>query len=232
MTNFCCFCLKKKLKKKKSEKKLRILIFGTLLAYNIDATRAAKWPAGCWWTEWECFWDCFFDLHDNLYAWAAYEDLLVSWWLCKACGEAIVGLELALFWVFLFQKITELAHSTDIKRRLPGENVTSRTSLFWPSKSFLFASAMRSQRRNVALQDNLTKCDASLECETQETNWLWPARRANCGSNECCTLLSFQTSTVLSFDAGLWPTNVARGCCASFKPVVFVLFWWKWPTVL
>ena len=106
----------------------------------------------------------------------------------------------ALHSLRMFQKRTELAQSTDMIKQLPDENVTS---LLWPCKSFLFESAMRSQRRNMASQDNVMKWDASLECETPDTKWLWPARRANCGGNESCVWLSFQTSVVLSLDAGL-----------------------------
>ena len=116
----------------------------------------------------------------------------------------------ALYSPRMLQKMTELPHSTDTIRRLPDENVASRTFLLWPSISFLFASAMRSQRRNVASLDNVMKWDASLECETPEKKWLWSARRANFGGNESCELLSFQTSAILSLDARLWPTNVAQ----------------------
>ena len=109
----------------------------------------------------------------------------------------------ALYSPRMLHKMTELPHSTVTIWRLPDEDVASRTFLLWPSISFLFASAMRSQRRNVASQDNVMKWDASLECETPDTKWLWPARRANCGGNESCVWLSFQTNVVLSLDAGL-----------------------------
>ena len=53
------------------------------------------------------------------------------------------------------QIMTELSHSTEMIWWLSGENVTSRISLLWPSKSFFFACAEFSK----------TECIIPGQCE-------------------------------------------------------------------